>query len=359
MRLIQTILIIVTLVSIASLPSGCQEEQKSQLQPEPQSQPEPQPQAESQPQAEPKKQAKAGKIQVEKPVYDFGVIGPSKSYKGEFKFKNVGEGTLKINKVKSTCGCTVPQLKKKTYAPGESGTINVTYRSSSRQAPVTKHLYVESNDSANPKFELTIKAKVELSIIVSPQKLKLSIKEENAGISPITITSKDKKSFSIKSFSATKDIITVDFDPAAQANKFVLEPKVDIEKLREVFKGNIKIEVTHPQSKQINVSFEAEPLFEVSRPRFIIQNAEPGVPVTKEIFVMNNYGDTVEIESVSSTKQHMAVINQERIKEDVKLMVQVTPPPKTEKSRSFTDTLKVKLKSGELLTVRCSCFYKK
>ena len=187
MKLTRSVLIILMLMSLVNMLSGCQEEQKTQkiaeqaqLQSEIQSQPQPeiklQPRLESQPQAKSKKQTKRGKIQVENPVHNFGVIGPSKSYKGEFKFKNVGEGTLKINKIKSTCGCTVPKLEKKTYAPGESGTIKVTYRSSSRQAPVAKHLYIESNDPGNPKFELTIKAKVQLSIVVSPEKLKLSLK---------------------------------------------------------------------------------------------------------------------------------------------------------------------------------------
>jgi hypothetical protein len=38
---------------------------------------------------------------------------------------------LKITDVKATCGCTVVQLEKREYAPGESGVIKVTYTAGS------------------------------------------------------------------------------------------------------------------------------------------------------------------------------------------------------------------------------------
>ena|GEM_PF-2703783 len=38
-----------------------------------------------------------------------------------------GDVMLKITGVKAACGCTVVQLDKREYAPGESGVIKVTY----------------------------------------------------------------------------------------------------------------------------------------------------------------------------------------------------------------------------------------
>ncbi|UCG49798.1 MAG: DUF1573 domain-containing protein [Phycisphaerales bacterium] len=38
---------------------------------------------------------------------------------------------LKITNVKAACGCTVVQLDKREYAPGESGVIKVTYTAAS------------------------------------------------------------------------------------------------------------------------------------------------------------------------------------------------------------------------------------
>jgi hypothetical protein len=39
----------------------------------------------------------------------------------------VGQAPLVINQVVASCGCTVPKYEKKPIAPGQQGTINVTY----------------------------------------------------------------------------------------------------------------------------------------------------------------------------------------------------------------------------------------
>ena len=74
---------------------------------------------------------------------------------------------------------------------------------------------------------------------------------------------------------------------------------------------------------------------------------------------MSNYDAKVEIESITSTKKYMEVIGTESKDNNVKLTIKVTPPQKTDKDRSFTDSLKIKLKSGDELAIRCSGFYKR
>lgn len=366
MKLLRTIVFLTSITSFLVLHTGCQETQKkpevTTLQPKPLPITENRKPLKKTAKAKPQKaKSQKGKavIEVENPVYNFGVMGPNQKKSGEFRFKNVGDGILQINKVKSTCGCTVPQLKKKKYAPGESGVIQVTFRSSSRQAPVTKHLYIHSNDSKKPKYELTIKAQVRVNISAVPSKMNLSLKKENAGAETITITSKDGKPFSIKSFVSSKNIITAEFDPAVESSKFVLEPKVDIEKLKKLLKGTIKINVTHPNTGQVTIPFSTKAPFELSRPRFIIQNALPGKDETKDVWVMSNYDVKAEIESVTSVKKYMEVVGTEPKDNNVKLTIKITPPPNDTKARSFTDSLKIKLKSGDELTIRCSGFYKK
>ncbi len=354
-------MLLTSITSFLVLHSGCQETQKTTgvttQQPKQPPITETQKPVKKPAKARPKKSNAV--IKVENPVHNFGVMGPNQKKSCEFKFKNIGTDILKISRIKSTCGCTVPQLKKKTYAPGESGTIQVTFRSSTRQVPVTKHLYINSNDSKKPKYELTIKAQVKVNISAKPSKMDLSLKKENAGAGPITITSKDGKPFAIKSFTSSKDIITAEFDPAVESAKFVLEPKVDIEKLKKLLKGSIKINVTLPNSGLVTIPFATKPPFELSRPRLIIQNALPGKYETKDVWIMSNYDTKVEIESITSTKKYMEVIGTEPKDNNVKLTIRITPPQKTNKARSFTDALKIKLKSGDELTIRCSGFYKR
>jgi hypothetical protein len=353
--------LLTSITSFLVLHSGCQETQKTTdvTTQQPKQPPITETQKPVKEPAEAQPQKTNAVIEVENPVHDFGVMGPNQKKSGEFKFKNVGDGILKINKINSTCGCTVPQLEKKEYAPGESGAIQVTYRSSSRQGPVTKHLYIESNDSKKPKYELAIKAQVKVNISVNPEKMDLSIGKENAGAGPITITSKDSKPFAIKSFASSQDIITAEFDPAVESTEFVLDPKVDIEKLKKLLKGSIRINITHPNFGMVTIPFSTKPPFELSRPRFIIQNALPGKDETKDVWIMSNYDAKVEIESITSTNKYMEVIGTEPKDNNVKLTIKITPPQNNTKARSFTDSLKIELKSGDELTIRCSGFYKK
>ena len=44
-----------------------------------------------------------------------------------FTFTNVGDAPLVINQAVASCGCTVPQYTKSPIAPGQKGTIEVTY----------------------------------------------------------------------------------------------------------------------------------------------------------------------------------------------------------------------------------------
>ena len=60
------------------------------------------------------------KITFEDLAYDFGEVGPKTRKTGELKFKNTGDGLLKITKVETCCGCS-NKLSKREYAPGESG----------------------------------------------------------------------------------------------------------------------------------------------------------------------------------------------------------------------------------------------
>ena len=58
-------------------------------------------------------------------IYDFGEVGAVTKNDCELKFKNTGTALLKITNVHAPCGCTVTNLDKKEYEPGESGVLSV------------------------------------------------------------------------------------------------------------------------------------------------------------------------------------------------------------------------------------------
>ena len=298
-------------------------------------------------------------IKFEKLVYDFGEVGPSAKHTGQFKFTNAGEGLLKITKVGQCCGVKT-ELDKMEYAPGESGTLQVEWNSGPLESTMKRQLYVHSNDKTNPKNTLTITAKIVLKIAWEPKKLNLFIDEDNAGCPKVTISSIDNRPFSITGFKSTADCISADYDPNVEATKFVLEPKVDTEKIQKSQRGRINISLNHPHGKTATILFSVLPKYTVNPPLLIIFNAEPEKPIVRTISVLNNYKKDFEIESLTSENNvvTMKLQEQRKIRNGYQLEVEITPPASEGKTK-FTDLFSLNLKGGEKLPIRCNGYYDK
>jgi hypothetical protein len=299
------------------------------------------------------------KITFEKVVHDFGEIGPKTNNSCEFKFTNTGDGLLKIGKIEYCCGFTA-RLKgsKKDYAPGESGTVIVTFSASRFRGTLTKYQYVNNNDKARPRVRLTVKAKIVPKVSYQPERLNLVLKGENAGCPEITLTSLDNQPFAIMQFKSTANSITADFDPSVKKTKFVLEAKVDVEKLRRALNGRISISLTHPECRTITIPFNTRPRFKITPPSIIDLKAEPLKPTTRKVWILNNYGEDFEIESASSRKGIVKILGRKEIRGGYEFELEITPPAIEGNKRFFTDIFFVNIKGGERLQITCRGFYK-
>lgn len=310
-------------------------------------------------------------IKIENPSVDFGQVGPSSVHKAVYTFTNSGNAPLSVSNVQSTCGCSLPTLIKNdqrfaiplsepvVFEPGQSGKVEVTFTAPSTKGSTTKHLYIISNDPAVPRAELLITADVTVKIAVSPESADLRFDKPNAGMPSLIVKSLDAQPFSIRSISIPNDVMKIDFDPSAKKNEFVLEPVVALDKLQQYTTGIIQITTDHPQSGTLVVRYTAQPKYEVSRPRIILQNVEPQVPVVKDVIIRSNYGEKVEIASVQSRQGYMTIESQEPDGDNIKLMVKITPPAQgANAQRYITDEMILTLKSGEELSIRCSGWFR-
>lgn len=299
----------------------------------------------------------APRITFEKTVHDFGEVGVATQRTAEFRFTNTGDALLEIQKVQRCCGA-VTKLAKEQYAPGESGVLEVTYAFASKPMTMTKQVQVYSNDPQHQQVSLTIKANVVSRVGCEPENLQLSLRKENGGCGEITLTSLDGRPFSIAGFRSTGNVITAEFDPAAEATVFVLAPKVDMDKAQTHPKGLIDISLTHPEGKYVGLKYELLSEFTVSPPMMVILNAEPEKPIVRKILVLSNYGKAFEIDAVSSQNNAVAVrvLEQTKITNGYQLDVEITPPPGEGKLK-FTDVFFVNIKGAEKLAVACNGYY--
>ena len=86
----------------------------------------------------------------------------------QFKYTNKGDKPIRITNVKSSCGCTVPALKKNEVAPGESGEITATFNIGGRTGTQVKTVAVQTDDPSQPMTSLVLKAVIPEMVQVQP-----------------------------------------------------------------------------------------------------------------------------------------------------------------------------------------------
>lgn len=107
----------------------------------------------------------------EKNSFDFGKIEKGEKVTAHFKFTNKGDAPLEIINVETSCGCTSAKPAKNTYAPGESGELDVHFDSGRFSNQVTKRVTVVTNDPKKPKTILTISADIQVDVNLKPSSL--------------------------------------------------------------------------------------------------------------------------------------------------------------------------------------------
>lgn len=298
------------------------------------------------------------RIVLEKVLYDFGEIGPGTKQSAKFRFKNAGTTPLKITLVRVCCGVVARGVKAgQQYKPGQSGVLELDYQAGAQPGAVRRRIYLQSNDPLQGTVTITIKATIARRVEHTPTSLKLFLKQDNAGAKDITLTSLDGKPFSIKGFKATANAITVQFDPAAEGTSFVLKPQADMEKLAKNLRGQISIDLTHPECKNVRILYDVLAEFTVSPPQIMLFDLKAGRPMQREIWILSNYQDDFEIESVSSQKGTIKLVEKKKVDKRYQLKIELTPPPVEGDRAVLSDKLEVKIKGGETLSIQCRGFY--
>jgi hypothetical protein len=134
---------------------------------------------------------------------------------------------------------------------------------------------------------------------------------------------------------------------------------VDLEKLKQLSGGVIQIYTDHPTGGRLMVKYNTKPLYEASNPRYVLPKIEPGKPILRDNLIRSNYGDIVQIESITSRNGYMEVQDQQQDGSDVKLTIKITPPAQESSTkRNLNDELTIILKGGQKVPIRCRGWYK-
>jgi len=192
------------------------------------------------------------RISFDSDNFDFGFAPQGDAYLVHyFKVKNVGEDTLRIDRVRPTCGCTAAPLKKKDLAPGESSEIGAIFRLSGYKSATSKSIKVESNDPTHKTMNLR--------------------------------------------FSANMD--TAAWLDAMQGPRLLCEPTIiDLGK-GDLFKGTAKFVIRNPSDKKLKVEIIDYTGDIITTPKIKMPELKAGKSADVEIAVLKEYDPTSEIKA--------------------------------------------------------------
>ena len=108
---------------------------------------------------EAKPSAKGARIAVEPPGFDFGQALKNRDLSKEFFIRNFGNEDLAIEKVTTSCGCTVAEGYSKVVRPGGSTPLQVKMHTLA-PGKMQKSVLIRSSDPTHAVFELKLSADV-------------------------------------------------------------------------------------------------------------------------------------------------------------------------------------------------------
>jgi hypothetical protein len=106
------------------------------------------------------KMGKFPKMEFEYTEVDFGQHKEGEILDTIFVFTNTGDAPLIISKVRSSCGCTIPDWPKEPVKPGQKDTIKVSFNTNHKTGNQRKKIDIHSNEKQLVRT-LIIRAQIE------------------------------------------------------------------------------------------------------------------------------------------------------------------------------------------------------
>lgn len=183
---------------------------------------------------------------VDSNKFDFGEVFQGEKVPHVFKFTNDGDEILKIDRVKSSCGCTAVLLSEKTIPPGGVGEIKANFDSSRFRGDTSKVIYVYTNDPVNATRQLYIKGKVLEKVLVTPAQVNFgTVAAKQQVTSRVTLKNQVAQAMKIDKAKATAAELIVKMQPVTlqQGEEAVIELTLTPKPGRPRFSGYVLVPI--------------------------------------------------------------------------------------------------------------------
>lgn len=194
---------------------------------------------------------------VEESEVDFGTVVRGNDRTHDFVLRNEGSEPLEIERVESSCGCTVASFDR-VVPPGGTGKVTAVLETLKLNGPGTTDLKVHSNDPENPVQGLQVHFDVVSRIAADPGYARwLTVQGEEQGTLGQTLWAVDGKPFEVLDVETPGSHITAEFRPATEAERredvegpqWRVELSLDSWAPVGAIEGPALVRLSHPEQK--------------------------------------------------------------------------------------------------------------
>lgn len=166
--------------------------------------------------------------------------------KGEFTFTNMGTTPVTITDVKTSCGCTTAALTKKTFAPGEKGSIPTTFTMGDRVGLQQKQVVVRTDYPEEMFIQLTVRVFIPEFVKVEPQIARWPLNAKNE-MRTVKLNVSPEQPVRVLGVRATDDRIFAKLKTVEPGKKYEVE--VSVSATNEPLRAFLRVETDFPVQK--------------------------------------------------------------------------------------------------------------
>ena len=165
---------------------------------------------------------------------EWGQVKEGDKLVGEIAFKNTGKSTIQIVDVRTHCGCTVADIKKTEYAPGEKGKISYTMRTRNFHGLVRKSISIKWSDGAEHVERFVLEADIKREFDIRPNYFSFyntPWRPDTVLTGVFVLNNYSAKPIQVKNIYSKNNIVELDFNPFtllpndSHAVEFSIKPK--------------------------------------------------------------------------------------------------------------------------------------
>jgi hypothetical protein len=161
-------------------------------------------------------------LKWENAIQEFHRVPDDGHVEAKFKFTNAGADPITIRRVQTSCGCTSAKLDKNTFAPGESGEINVKFSFGSRRGAQRKVVSVMGDESQ--QWQLELRCWIHEPLTVTPALVFWRVGEAPEGKS-VKLSTPSGEKVGVKSIKSSNPKITAKLETVRAGEEYVVNVK--------------------------------------------------------------------------------------------------------------------------------------